>query len=189
VEEVAKSTHGIEDDFTSWKEQVQNMSKVEFEAFLRAKANEILNKAAEGVLDELVDKVLGEEDNGQQDKEGQEDGELSGGGTKVEMGDRVLEAASVTEASKMQVRASPRLQRSRDEHILAKAEERVARKNLEFNEGNPCHTSLLSVNRDLALNCLQQIGFNLGKSSLEKDNNLDSLLGFEPVGEVGELGG
>jgi hypothetical protein len=38
------------------------------------------------------------------------------------------------------------------------------------------------------LNCLQQIGFNLGKSSLEKDNNLDSLLGFVPVGEVGELG-
>jgi hypothetical protein len=56
------------------------MSKVEFEAFLRAKANEILNKAAEGVLDELADKVLGEEDNGQQDKKGQEDGELSGGG-------------------------------------------------------------------------------------------------------------
>jgi hypothetical protein len=80
VEEVAKSTQGIEDDFTSWKEQVQNMSKVEFEAFLRAKANEILNKAAEGVLDELADKVLGEEDNGQQDKKGQEDGEFSGGG-------------------------------------------------------------------------------------------------------------
>jgi hypothetical protein len=36
----------------------------------------------------------------------------------------------------MQVRASPRL-RSKDEHVLAKAEERVARKNLEFNEGNP----------------------------------------------------
>jgi hypothetical protein len=72
------------------------------------------------------------------------------------------------EANKLQVRASPKLQQSRDEHILAKAEERVARKNLEFKEGNPCPTSLLSVNKDLALNCLQQIGLNLGESSLEK---------------------
>jgi hypothetical protein len=36
----------------------------------------------------------------------------------------------------MQVRASPRLQGSKDEHILTKAEGRVARKNLEFKEGD-----------------------------------------------------
>jgi hypothetical protein len=83
---------------------------------------------------------------GSMTRRGKKMGSCPVGGTEVEMGDRVLEAASVTEASKMQVRASPRLQRSRDEHILAKAEERVSRKNLEFNEGNPCHTSLLSVN-------------------------------------------
>jgi hypothetical protein len=71
---------------------------------------------------------------------------------------------------------------------LAKAEERVARKNLEFNEGNPCSTSLLSVNKDLALDCLQQIGINLGVSSVEKDNNLYNLLGLESKREVGELG-
>jgi hypothetical protein len=50
--------------FISWKEQVQNMSKEEFEAFLRAKADEIRNSAADGVFDELVDKGISEEDVG-----------------------------------------------------------------------------------------------------------------------------
>jgi hypothetical protein len=104
------------------------------------------------------------------------------------MGERVLEAATVSEATKVHVRASLRLHRSRDEHTLAKAEERVARKNLEFNEGNPYPTYLLSVNRDLALKCLQQIGLNLGESSVEKDNNLCNLLDIESVGEIGVLG-
>jgi hypothetical protein len=79
------------------------------------------------------------------------------------------EAATIPEASKQQVRASPRLQRSKDEHILAKAEERIATKNLEFNEGNPCSTSLCSVNKDLALECLQNIRIDLGVSSVEKE--------------------
>jgi hypothetical protein len=105
----------------------------------------------------------------------------------MEIGERVKDAAAVSEA-KMQVRASPRLQRSRDEHILAKAEGRIARKNLEFNEGIPCPTSLISVNKDLALNCLQQIGLNLGESSLEKDNNFYNLLDLKSDGEMGELG-
>jgi hypothetical protein len=104
---------------------------------------------------------------------------VSSGGKEVEMGDRIMEAATVAEANKLQVRASLRLQRSRDEYVLAKAEERVARKNLRFNEGNPYPTSLLSVNRDLAMNCLQQIGLNLGESSLEKDNNFYNLLDLE----------
>jgi hypothetical protein len=72
---------------------------------------------------------------------------------------------------------------------LAKAEERVARKNLEFNEGNPCSTSLFSLNKDLALDCLQNIEINLGVSSVEKDINLYNLLELESEREVGELGG
>jgi hypothetical protein len=72
---------------------------------------------------------------------------------------------------------------------LAKAEERVAMKNLEFSEGNPCSTSLLSVNKDLALDCLQKIGFNLGEYSVEKDNNFYSLLEPDSGREVGEVGG
>jgi hypothetical protein len=152
VEGVAKDAQGVVDDVLSWKEQVQNMSKKEFEVFLRAKADEIVNRAANRVLDEVVNKVMGEEDVWQLQKEVLGDG----GNMEVEVGDRVREAATVSKATKVQVRASPRLQRSKDEHVLAKAEERVARKNLEFNEGNLCSTSLFSVNKDLALDCLQK---------------------------------
>jgi nucleoid DNA-binding protein len=53
------------DRFVSWKERVLNMSKEEFEAFLKEKTEEISNKAADKVLDELVDKVMEEGDEGQ----------------------------------------------------------------------------------------------------------------------------
>jgi hypothetical protein len=59
-----------EDGFVSWKEQVQNMTKDEFEVFLRAKAGDILNRAADEVMEEMVDKVLGEEDEGHQEEGG-----------------------------------------------------------------------------------------------------------------------
>jgi hypothetical protein len=39
--------------------------KKEFEAFLRAKMDEILNLAADRVLDKVVDRVMGEEEDGQ----------------------------------------------------------------------------------------------------------------------------
>jgi hypothetical protein len=55
VEGAAKDAQGVVDDVLSWKEQVQNMSKKEFEAFLRAKANEIANLVADRVLDEVVE--------------------------------------------------------------------------------------------------------------------------------------
>jgi hypothetical protein len=70
---------------------------------------------------------------------------LSGEGKNDVFENRLMEAAAVLVASKQQVRASPRLQRSKDEHILAKAEERAARKNLEFIGGNLCSNSLLSI--------------------------------------------
>jgi hypothetical protein len=119
---------------------------------------------------------------------------MSGGDMEVEVGDRVRKAASSSEAIKVQVRASQRLQRSKDEHILAKAEERVARKNLEFSEGNPCSTSLLSINKDLALVCLQQIGINLGVSSVEKTvicitfwelNRRGEIVSWEGLNKIG----
>jgi hypothetical protein len=113
VKGVAKDAQGVEDGLVSWKEQVQNMSKKEFEAFLRAKVEEILNKAANGVFEELVDIVMGEEEDGQQEKEVLGDGGLSGGDKEVEMGDRVREAVPVFEANKVQIKASPRLQRLR----------------------------------------------------------------------------
>lgn len=46
----------------SWKEQVQHMSREEFESFLREKAGEIMNKAADKLFDELADKVAGEKE-------------------------------------------------------------------------------------------------------------------------------
>jgi hypothetical protein len=134
------------------------MTNREFEAFLRAKADEISNLAADRLLDEVVDRVMGEEEDGQLRKEVLGDGGMSDGAMEVEKGGRVREPTTVSEAIKVQVRTSPRLQRSKDEHILAKAEERVVRKNLEFNEGNPCYTTLFPVNKDLALDCLQNIG-------------------------------
>jgi hypothetical protein len=162
VEGVARDAQGVEDGVMPWKEQVQNMSKKEFEAFLREKSDGITNLAADRVLDEVVNRVMSEEEeDGQFQKEVLGDGVMLGGDMEVEVGDRVREAASVSEAIKVQVRASPRLQRSKDEHILVKAEERVARKNIEFSAGNPWSTYLLSVNKYLALDCLQQIGINL----------------------------
>jgi hypothetical protein len=175
---VVEKDKGGEDVFVSWKEQVQNMSTDEFEAFLKARADEILDKAAKTVIEEMADKVMGEVDEGVQEVESLEEGELSRKGEEVEMEERVLVAAMVPEATMTQVRASPRLQRSRDEHTMAKAEGRVDRRNLEFSEGTSSSVSFCSVNRDLAMNCLQQLGFNLGDSSLEKENNLDILLGF-----------
>jgi hypothetical protein len=189
VEGVAKYAHSVEERVLSWKEQFQSMSKKEFEAFLRAKADEIANLATDRVLDEVVDRVMDEEEDRKFQREVLGDGVVSGGDMEMERGDRVREVAAVSEAVKVQVRTSPRLQRSKDEHVLAKAEERVARKNLEFNEGNPCSPSLLSVNKDLALDCLQQIEINLGVFSVEKDSNLYILLELELEREVGELGG
>jgi hypothetical protein len=62
---VAKDTQGVGDVVLSWKEQVQNMSKKEFGTFLRAKADEIANMAADRVLDEVANRVMGEEEVGQ----------------------------------------------------------------------------------------------------------------------------
>jgi hypothetical protein len=93
------------------------------------------------------------------------------------MEERLLVATGVAEATKAQIRASLRLQQSRDEHTLAKAEGRVARRNLELSEGISPSAPLFTVNRDLAMNCLQQLGFNLSDYSVDKDNILNDLLG------------
>jgi hypothetical protein len=165
------------DVFVSWKERVQNMSREEFEAFLKAKADEILDKAAKTVIEDLADKVMGEADEAVQEVERLAEGEMDGVGSEVVREERLLVAAGVPEATKAQIRASPRLQRSKDEHILAKAEERVAKRNLELSEGISSFAPLFSVNRDLAMTCLQQLRINLGDSSVEKDKNLFDLLG------------
>jgi hypothetical protein len=97
---VVEKAKGGEDVFVSWKEQVQNMSRDEFEAFLKARADEILDKAAKAVIEELADKVMGEADEEVQEVESLEEGELVGKGKEVEMEGRLLEAEGVPEATK-----------------------------------------------------------------------------------------
>jgi hypothetical protein len=112
-------SEGVGEGFISWKEQVLNMSKEEFETFLRAKAREISNIAADEVIGELADRVVEEKDEDQQGKgeSEAEAGVLHRADWGGEMTDRIREAAAVPEACKGQTRASPRLQRSRDEHV------------------------------------------------------------------------
>jgi hypothetical protein len=62
VDGAAKDTQGVEEKVLSWKEQIQSMSTKEFEAFLRAKADEIADLASDRVLDEVVGRVMGEEE-------------------------------------------------------------------------------------------------------------------------------
>jgi hypothetical protein len=53
-----EDNEGVGDGFISWKEQVLNLSKEEFETFLRDKAREISNMEADEVIGELADKVM-----------------------------------------------------------------------------------------------------------------------------------
>jgi hypothetical protein len=90
----------------SWKEQVQNMSEEEFGVFLRKKTEEILNRAADGVFDEIVDKVM----EGEEEEQGAQVGEvLSKKSGDVGVEDKWKEATTIQDASKLQVQSSPRL--------------------------------------------------------------------------------
>jgi hypothetical protein len=162
------------------------MSKEEFETFLRAKAKEISNMAVDEVIEEVTDKVMEEKDEDLQGQVvvGDETSVLPGIDKGREVADRILEAAAVPGACKGQTRASLRLQRSRDEHVLLKAMERAAKKNIEFRDGMSSSHPLFSVSSDLASHCLKQLGLNLGSSDLEQDNNLASLFVREEDGKV-----
>jgi hypothetical protein len=180
----------VGDGFISRKEQVLSMSEEEFEAFLRAKAKEISNMAADEVIRELAEKVMEEKDEDQQGQEeiGEEAGVLLGADRSGEMTGRTREVEAVLKACKGQTRASPRLQRSRDEHVLVKAKKRAAKKNLEFKDGKSPSPPLLYVSSDLALHCLHQLGLNLGSSDLEQNNNLCNSLDRGKGGVMSELG-
>jgi hypothetical protein len=71
---------------------------------------------------------------------------------------------------------------------LVKAKEQAAKKNLEFKDGMSSSHHFFPVSSDLASHCLKQLGFNLGSSGLEQDNNLASLFVREEVGKVSEGG-
>jgi hypothetical protein len=165
------------------------MSEEEFEVFLRKKVEEIVNKAADNLFDEIVDEVMGEKEEGQQGQQGAlVDGGKSKGDIEDSLDGRQKKAAAIKEACNSQVRSSPRLQGSRDEHTLAKAEERAARRNLEFRGGTPISTPLLPDNCSNILNVFKGLGVNVRESSLVRDHNLISLLDLEVEKEVVEEG-
>jgi hypothetical protein len=162
------------------------MSREEFESFLREKAGEIMNKAADKLFDELADKVAGEKE-----EDGLEAAGNEGMSKMKKEGERQKEiqrAAAVPEAKIVQVRVSPRLQKS-GEHVLAKAQERAAKRNLEFDGGNSHYISPFTVNRDIALDCLQQIGIDVGDNSDDKISCVQNLLACELEREDVEFDG
>jgi hypothetical protein len=57
-EEWGNATKDNSDQYTTWKEQVLNMSKEEFEAFLMKNADEFLNRTADNVFEEPPNKVV-----------------------------------------------------------------------------------------------------------------------------------
>jgi hypothetical protein len=66
-EEVGGATLGCSAQILTWKEQVANMSKADFEAFIKEKVGEILNKADDGIFEELADKVVDEQEEEEED--------------------------------------------------------------------------------------------------------------------------
>jgi hypothetical protein len=57
-EEWGNATKDNSDQYTTWKEQVLNLSKEEFEAFLMKNADEFLNRNADNVFEEPQNKVV-----------------------------------------------------------------------------------------------------------------------------------
>jgi hypothetical protein len=167
----------------SFKEQVQYMNEEELEAFIMRKAGEILKVDVVQVMDEMADKAM---------EEKEEEGLLYGieieGEDEHSLEKRVEKMAAVSEANMGQGRSSPRLQRSRDEHTLARAEVRAARKNLEFGEGMLSSNSLLTFDKNIALGCLQQLGISCGVSDQNKCHNVQKLLDSDLVRENLEQG-
>lgn len=95
-QKIDEGSRGVLDVMESAKEQVKSMSKKEFEAFLRNKAEEIKLMAIDTVLDDIADKVMAE---GEEGNMGQVVGEQDLVDREEEQ-EILLEAVGVQEASK-----------------------------------------------------------------------------------------
>ncbi|CAO2148657.1 unnamed protein product [Urochloa humidicola] len=139
--------------FESLKERIQNMSKEEFNLFIRKKAEEVLDISVDKVLGEIADKVMEETEDVQSSdrrasetesqKEGRFNMEVSGGLQVDSLQDDLSgnesllkKKAAIPEMMISPTRSSPRLQNSKSEHTLARAEGRAAKRNLEHLKGN-----------------------------------------------------
>jgi hypothetical protein len=75
-----------------------------------------------------------------------------------------------------QIWSSPQLQLLREEHTLAKAERRAAKKNLELGGGMLSSNSLLFIDKNLSLDYFQQLGISCGVSDQNKLDNVQCFL-------------
>jgi hypothetical protein len=82
--------------------------------------------------------------------------------------------AGIPEASMASVCSSPRLARSEDVHILAKAGT-AARRNLELDGGMPNSDSFSHEQCSVVVNGFQQLGIILGSCEEERSFILDNL--------------
>lgn len=121
------------------KQKLKKMNREEFCRFLEVKANEIVDVVVSKKLDEIVDKVMGEEvEDMEMDGEGVGDSEQAKDEDREKKDGKLKElrdVAAIPEATVSPTRCSSRLVNSVDEHTLAKAERRAAERNLERNEG------------------------------------------------------
>jgi DNA-binding Xre family transcriptional regulator len=147
-------------DLSALKAKVKKMNREEFCRFLEVKANEIVDVVVSKKLDEIVDKVMGEEvEDMEMDGEGVGDSEQAKDEDREKKDGKLKElrdVAAIPEATVSPTRCSSRLANSVDEHTLAKAERRAAERNLERNEGisNPLFSpssmdTLFNFNLDL----------------------------------------
>ncbi|CAO2146832.1 unnamed protein product [Urochloa humidicola] len=142
--------------FSSLKELVLGMSEDEFTAFLRKKAEEIIDASVKEVLAETGDKVMEESDEMElggtprpttvgstntspkekaETKSNKEKGGASGKQQTQELVTK-FPAAAIHEAVVSPVRSSPRLVGSSDEHTMDRAHRRASARALELEKGD-----------------------------------------------------
>lgn len=170
------------------------MTEEEFKLFLRKQAEEILDISVDQVLGEVADKVIAEEKGVQSSemmagKENEKENGRSIGLTtegvqplQPMVHNNLEEMAKISEATTSPVRFSPRLVHSKDEHTLTKAEERVAKKNLECLGGMPS-TTFCSFNASETISNLEQIGLCFGSTENDKYDLVQQLFVLDKHGD------
>lgn len=170
---IEKGTEGSPVSHSSLKELVQDMSEEEFMAFLRKKAEAILDTTVERVLDVLSRKVMAEKSEDSLEAEA-----MDLGINQTFDSVKAKAAAAIPEAINAVVRSSPRLTGSTDEHAMDKAQRRASEKALENLEGTLSPKSVatspdpfpVSFSACDSLNLIEQVGIKYGsyKEELER---------------------
>lgn len=165
-------------DLAVLKDKVQKMN-AEFLVFLREKAEEIMDLAVDNTLDVLADQVMAEDEVMGEVSANVEPSKCELENTSAEdpreeisvksltlsllnkgvaRNNDILKAAAIPEALVSSPRASPRLVKSADVHVLQKAERRVAEKNLEGPEGNGPDLLLFNLDKNYVVSIVLNLG-------------------------------